>query len=162
MRLLDLRTLFCDVSTAYFHQCMFKWKTSSSITNDYRSCGHLSTADLRRMGGGMSSGIYISDYCVASSTTTITNWCQTTPYINEDGTAGGETVFVSTGCSGNQAPLEFCFQSQTYCLPGVSKNASIYDDQIKAHENWDESLPYESTPVESCKQGHWPPKPPVG
>lgn len=128
----------------------------------YRSCGSLTTAkmaDDRPKANNLNSNSFLSGTltCEASSNNTIQNWCQTTPYINSDGSVGGETVFVSTGCAGNHAPLEFCFQDPVYCLAGVSTNASIYDDQIKAHENWDPNLPYESTPVSLCKAGTWPP-----
>ena len=97
--------------------------------------------------------------CIASSITSLSNWFQKTPYINEDETVGGELVFVSTGCNEDHAPFELCYQFPGCCLPGVSINESIHNDQVKAHKNWNANLPYESIPIMERENGAWPPKP---
>lgn len=87
--------------------------------------------------------------------TTTDNWCQTVTYLDADGNPGGETIFVATSCLGGW-PLSFCWQDPIYLLPGVSSNATIYNDYVIAHENYDMTQPVESTSVYLCMSGQRP------
>ena len=131
---------------------------SHSSRLEYRSCGVLTTADLRPMRG--SHGVPYPLVCVHSTTTSVSNWCQTTPYVDNKKAPGGEVVFVTTDCnSENQGePHQFCFQSSTYACPGVSNNPDFFNGQVKAHLNWDQSLPYASTACQLCLHENWPSK----
>ena len=91
------------------------------------SCGTLSTGEW----------IVVDDISAScENVNTITNWCQTVPYIDDNGTPGGETIFVATQCLDNWA-IGFCWQKDIYLLPGVAKNSTVYDDYVLAHENGD-------------------------
>ena len=93
-------------------------------------------------------GMDPNDNTCADAVTT-GNWCQTTPYLNSQGVPVGKTVFVATDCKNNY-PLGFCRQQEQYLLPGVAANQSVYDDALTAHENFDDSLPIESTAQYMC------------
>lgn len=86
------------------------------------------------------------------------NFCQTTPYLNGDGSAAGETIFVAADCN-EHWPEPFCFQQGPYLQQGVAQNASVFDDQVKAHVDFDVTKPFESTPSTWCKEGKWPLRP---
>lgn len=80
------------------------------------------------------------------------NFCQTTPYLNGDSSAAGETIFVAADCN-EHWPEPFCFQQGPYLQQGVAQNTRVFDDQVKAHVDFDVTKPFESTPPTWCKEG---------
>ncbi|KAK3170354.1 hypothetical protein OEA41_009741 [Lepraria neglecta] len=64
----------------------------------------------------------------------IGNWCQTVPYVDDNGAPASETLFVATNCN-DRWPISFCWQDPVYLLPGISNNATVYSDYVIAHED---------------------------
>ena len=112
------------------------------------SCGTLSTGDESILG-------YPVPTVSCDNIQTTENWCQTVAYLDADGKPGGETIFVATSCLGGW-PLSFCWQNPIYLLPGVSRNTTIYNDYVLAHENYDMTQPLESTSIYMCVNGERP------
>lgn len=65
----------------------------------------------------------------------------------------GETIFVATSAGADSWPLGICRQQPQYLLHGVSKNASVYQDYLLAHQEWDINKPIESTANYTCMNG---------
>ena len=77
------------------------------------------------------------------------------PYTDSHGIPVGETIFVAVRCGGH-IPLGFCWQQPPFWDSGVARNASVYNDFLESHENFDINLPIESTPFIDCQLGHAP------
>ena len=77
------------------------------------------------------------------------------PMKDERGRPLGETIFVAVSCCGAW-PIGWCYQNPIYVIDGVSNNASIYNDYVLSHENYDLSLPIESTANITCLNGERP------
>ena len=122
------------------------------------SCGTLSTGEPYTSRDPTSGSLPPRALGQGESCTNIQttdNWCQTVTYLDADGNPGGETIFVATSCLG-QWPLSFCWQDAIYLLPGISRNTTIYNDYVIAHENYDITLPLESTSNLLCLAGEPP------
>ena len=81
------------------------------------------------------------------------------PYVNADGKALGETVFVARDCD-TYKQLAFCYQQKPYLQIGVSNNPDVFINYLYAHTPdqvaaRDISSPAESSTVIYCSRGQW-------
>ncbi|KAF2205692.1 hypothetical protein GQ43DRAFT_467956 [Delitschia confertaspora ATCC 74209] len=82
------------------------------------SCGTLTTASRKEM----AAGYYMSNrapYCDKDELKDTENWCNKTPYQDENGQADGRVIFVKVDC-GTNALLPMDQQDEVYKYPGVS------------------------------------------
>jgi hypothetical protein len=103
-----------------------------------RSCGTVTVRSTWK-------GRFGTTYCdmAADGATTTPNWCNTTPYTNADGTAGGEIIFVYTTCDGTDQnkPLAWCFQDPAYTAQGVSTDPNVWRYKMDASLAGDDGQP---------------------
>ena len=145
-----------------YHTWLRKYRAASAVKNkqtliDNRSsCGSISVGTWTTSSGagtGYAGGGDSSASCQDIHTTG--DWCQTVPMQDEQGMPLGETIFVAASCCGGW-PIGWCYQEPIYVVEGVSNNASIYNDYVLSHENYDLSLPIESTANITCLNGERP------
>lgn len=124
--------------------------------NKRSSCGSISIGTWTTSSAGGTGYADGGDYTASCQNIHTTgNWCQTVPMQDEQGAPMGETIFVAASCCGAW-PIGWCYQQPIYIVEGVSNNASIYNDYVLSHENYDLSMPIESTDRILCLNGERP------
>lgn len=81
------------------------------------SCGTLTTALTKEQPAGYYSNDYVQ-YCDKKQLSDTANYCNTTPYQDDNGHASGKVTFVYTDCK-TSTPLK-TGQDEAYDFPGVS------------------------------------------
>jgi len=92
--------------------------TNTQTNQLFSSCGTLTVADTASVDVAEVS----TDECVAGDLSALhntANYCNVTPYVDSNGHADGEVVFVKVDCDTN-APLPMDQQDPAYRYPGVS------------------------------------------
>ena len=74
------------------------------------------------------------------------------PYVDDNGAPAGETLFVATNCN-DRWPIGFCWQDPVYLLPGISNNATVYNDYVIAHEDYNINEPEMASADRLCLDG---------
>ena len=153
MWLLDLCPILRNVSPLHLIPLKKPARLTNYLLNS--SCGTITIGDPNT--GDNTPANPAASMC--QNIRSVGNFCQTTPYLNKDGSAAGETIFVATDCTHNW-PAAFCFQQAAYLQQGVAANASVYNDYVGAHWDGDINSPKGilSTAQVQCEKGNWPPK----
>ena len=88
----------------------------------WTSCGSYSTSAVTYTTySGYESAETYSTGCDNTTSTTVGNYCNTYPYLDDNGNQAGETVFVLVGCSSNIKQPAF-MQDPIYTYPGVASD----------------------------------------
>lgn len=128
---------------------------NNHFTDSSSSCGSITTGTW--FDGGINvqapPGTTTQGGCYKTQTTE--NWCQTVPMQDANGRPLGETFFVALSCCGHW-PIGWCYQNSIYLIPGVSNNATIYNDYVISHKDYDMSKEIESYSNITCLAGKWP------
>ena len=128
--------------------------SNSSIrsTDRHSTCGSLTTGEAYSNPPNVQAGPGDQETNGCRNIKTTGNFCQTQPWLDpKSGNPGGLTTFVATSCQ-DHWNLGFCKQQQEYLLPGVSNNASVYQDYVVSHINEDITQPLLSTTELWCNE----------
>jgi hypothetical protein len=105
--------------------------------NVIRSCGTLTQANMIKQdwceGEGESTCSPNDKRCDKDQLISVGNWCNDAPVTYDNGGSAGQTIFVATGCDGDQSP-ESDGQDWIYYQPGVS-NDKDYHGNVSTARN---------------------------